>query len=210
MAKKKPKAATPRAKRASAADGEKSVVPIPEEEPGEFSPTERDLQAFEMHSRGISANEIARTLQQSRASVLERVRKTAEWWRFEKIGEITEIRTQSVALLMRHYNELDALWQASIKNCSGKTAQPGDPIRLDRPIQIVKEMRNTLESIGKFLGAYVDPEDNPAGGESERVAGMSRADVIQRTISKYTRMYEREIVIEQMKPQKDSEGDHGR
>lgn len=171
-----------------------------DEETGEFSPTERDLQAYEMHCQGISADDISDAVGLSRRSVLARIRQTAEWWRGEKIGDIIEVRTQAVALLMLHYRQLKDLWDTARRVEQGKRSKNGDPIRLDRPIQIIKEMRNTLESMGKFLGVYVDPDERVGGDDGERVAGMSRSDVIRRTIERYEAMYERVVVIEKSTP----------
>lgn len=172
----------------------------------EWTPTDRDLQMYRDWSSGIAIPDLVKRFKVTSPAVHDRLAKTSAWFRVFYMDDIAELRTQHTSLLMQQYRELQVLWDAARIAMPGKgrsrgsTKKPagtkaGDPVRLDRPIQIVKEMRQTLESIGALLGART-PQSIGADGGEDRVAGMPRSGVILREITKLTVQLERERQLE--------------
>ncbi len=185
------------------------TIKRPVEDEAEWSPTVRDIDAYHEWARGIQVEEIANRLELSRTQTFARLQQTSAWIRQERLDDIAELRTQHVMLLMRQYRQLEQLWDAARIAIPGKGrsrgtkpapeggTKVGDVVRLDRPIQIVKEMRQTLEAIGVLLGVRTARADGGDAGDDERVAGMTRSGVLLREILKLQVQMEREVQLEQ-------------
>lgn len=166
-----------------------------------YTPTEQDQEVYRTWARYLNISKTAQVCGLSRESVSKRLALVRAWLQDQFIDDAADVRAQHLALLQQHYSELRELWDvarlinpACGRKSAGKkgTTSHGKVEKLDRPIQIVKEMRETLKTIAAYIGVLRVTEDGAGDDSGDRVAGIPRQTYIQNQIIQLQVQLERE------------------
>lgn len=169
-----------------------------------FRPTDRDLLMYRDYALGLPWKEIVKKHRVKQEFFYRRMRYVSDYVQSELIDDIRAIRAEQQTLLMWHYRQLAGMWDASCTETKSdkKTGlevagKPGSPRRLDNPIGIIKEMRQTLESVDRLLGISVKPQSDGDDDDSdERIAGLPRRVAIMNQMRKLQNALAVEMAIQ--------------